>query len=92
MRLSTFKSVGVNKLQVAILARSSRDMSQTVRIPIESISCQEFASQIGLHSKNKWCSEGPYGVLHVVPNTGPYSVLQVTPIEGASKDPHDTVL
>ena len=45
-----------------------------------------------LHSKNKWCSEGPYRVIHVVPNTGPYLVLQGTPIEGASKDPHYTVL
>ena len=44
------------------------------------------------HSKNKWCSEGPYWVLHFVPNTGPYLVLQGTPIEGASKDPHGTVL
>ena len=40
-----------------------------------------------LHSKNKWCSEGPYGALLVVPNTGHYSVLQGTPNEGASKDP-----
>ena len=45
-----------------------------------------------IHSKNKWCSEGPYRVLHVVPNTGPYVVLQGTPINGASKDPHAMVL
>ena len=44
------------------------------------------------NSRNKWCSEGPYRVLHVVPNTGPNLVLQGTPIEGASKDPHATVL
>ena len=44
-----------------------------------------------LCSKNKWCSEGPYRVLHVVPNTGPYSVLQGIPIEGASKDSHGTM-
>ena len=42
----------------------------------------------GVHSKNKLCFEGPYRVLHVVPNTGPYLVLQGTPTEGASKDPH----
>ena len=40
-----------------------------------------------VHSKNKWCSEGPYRVLHVVPNTGPYSVLQGTLVERALKDP-----
>ena len=40
-----------------------------------------------LHSKNKWCFEGPYRVLHVVPNTGPYLVLQGTPTEGASEHP-----
>ena len=45
-----------------------------------------------IHSKNKWCFEGPYRVLHVVPNTGPYLVLQGTPIEGASKDPLAMVL
>ena len=45
-----------------------------------------------VHSKNKLCSEGPYRVLQVVPNTGPYLVLQGTPIKGASKDPHAMVL
>ena len=37
------KSVAVSKLQVAILARSSREMSQTVRMT-ESTPCHEFAS------------------------------------------------
>ena len=41
-------SVGVRKLQVAILARSSREMSLTVRIVWQYISCHEFASQFGL--------------------------------------------
>ena len=40
-------SVGVSKLQVAILARSSREMSQT-GLSTESTSCYEFASQVGL--------------------------------------------
>ena len=42
-----FKYVAVSKLQVAILARSSREMSQTV-LSTESTSSQEFASQFGL--------------------------------------------
>ena len=45
------KSVGVNKLQATILARSSRETSQT-----ESISFHEFSSQFGpaifLYAKN----------------------------------------
>ena len=56
-----------------------------------AVSAEEIG-MVAAHSKNKWCSEGPYWVLHVVPNTGPYLVLQGTPIEGASKDPHGTVL
>ena len=40
-------SVAVRKLQVAIIDRSSRDMSQTVRIP-EITASHEFASQFGL--------------------------------------------
>ena len=47
-------SVAVSKLQVTILARSSREMSQTVRI--ESTSSHEFAFQFGiemfLYAKN----------------------------------------
>ena len=46
----------------------------------------------GVHSKNKWGSEGPLKVLQFVPNTGPYLVLRGTPVEGASKDPHAMVL
>ena len=48
------KYVGVRKLQVAILARSSREMSLTVSrayrmlVSSGSTSCQEFASQLGL--------------------------------------------
>ena len=42
-----FKSVGVRKLQVAILARSPREMSLTYRI-FRGTSCHEFASQFGL--------------------------------------------
>ena len=54
--------------------------------------CVHARMYMRIHSKNKWCSEGPYRVLHVVPNTGPYLVLQGTPIKGASKDPHAMVL
>ena len=41
-------SIYVRKLQVAILARSSREMSLTVRIVWQYILCHEFASQFGL--------------------------------------------
>ena len=41
------KSVGVRKRQVAILARSSREMSQLF-VSTDSTSCHEFASQFGL--------------------------------------------
>ena len=53
-------------------------------------SCWFLCAQV--HSKNKWCFEGPYRVLHVVPNTGPYLVLQGIPTEGASMDPLAMVL
>ena len=57
--------------------------------PIEATISVE---KIKVHSKNRWCFEGPYRVLHVVPNTGPYLVLRGTPTEGASKDPLAMVL
>ena len=52
---------------------------------MQYVALQIDCEQVKLHSKNKGCFEGPYRVLHVVPNTGPYLVLQGTPTEGASK-------
>ena len=60
-----YKSVGVSKLQVAILARSSREMSQTVRIDLKHILPRV---RVSVRPSN-FCIRKKHPKLHCIANT-----------------------